>query len=462
MDELKTTVVTPESNIEKHRKSYKTSLKVTFGVVIALFLIVSSLFLGVGLGEMRIQKIKASVNELNYVSNEYESQRRNQAIQKLRETPEIYEHIETFSAKLMNYVKEDYYEEDADLLISPISIYLAFVMQYECLTNEDKVKLRDFLCVTEEDINLTKDLLDSLLISGDKVALDIFNSIWLNSGLDQDYNPDILESLGKKYYTNVIEANFLTDNQTANKALRQYVKEKTRGLIDNDYDIDETVSYLLVNALYVEDIWSSKEFTQKSETFTKEDGFEKVTMFNISEYHTGKPEKEEKYTFQRIISENGFVLSFILPNDGYTIGDVYNEETIKLVNNYIYNYVDSSLLEKYYTRCIFPSFEIGSDIEIQNTIVEHYDIDFMFNSFKNLLTDNHTFIDRVIHQTKLEINKNGFKGAAVTIIDNKATSAGVQIYKDIYFDFLVNKPFGIILSSSNGVIIFTGIVNNIK
>ena len=64
--------------------------------------------------------------------------------------------------------------------------------------------------------------------------------------------------------------------------------------------------------------------------------------------------------------------------------------------------------------------------------------------------------------TKLEINKSGFKGAAVTIIDNKATSAGVQLYRDVYFDFLVNKPFGVILSSSNGVIIFTGIVNNVK
>lgn len=461
MDDVNIKDVIPQSKNKKYKNSYKTSLKVIFGCVIFLFLVVSSLFLGVSLGEARIQQIKASVNELNTVSNDFDIERRNQAIQKLRETPTLYDDLELFSAKLMNYVKEDFYTDGSDLLISPLSIYLAFVMEYECLNNEDKAKLREFLCVSEEEINLTKDLLDSLLISGDKVSLDIFNSIWLNSGLNLDYNPDILEILGKKYYTNVIEANFLTDNLTANRALRQYVKEKTRGLIDNDFDISEAVSYLLVNTLYIEDIWSSKEFTQKSETFTKEDGFEKVTMFNISNYHTGKPQKEEKYCFQRITSEHGFTLSFILPNDGYTIGDVYNDESIELVNNYKYQYKDDALLERYHTRSLFPSFEVGSDIEIQDTIIEHYDVDFLFYSFKNKLTNNNTFIDRVIHQTKLEINKNGFRGAAVTIIDNKATSVGPDEYEDIYFDFLVNKPFGIILSTNDGVIIFTGIINNI-
>ena len=112
-------------------------------------------------------------------------------------------------------------------------------------------------------------------------------------------------------------------------------------------------------------------------------------------------------------------------------------------------------------RCIFPSFDIGSNVNIGKTIEKYYDVDFLFNSFDNRLVDCDTVIDKVIHQTRLKVNKDGFKGAAVTIITTEGASAGIM-YREVYYDFLVNKPFGVILSNNNGVIIFTGIVNNIQ
>ncbi len=406
-------------------------------------------------------KTHALSRELNDVSLEYDKDIRNKSANIIRNIDGMLDHLEAFSAKLSEYAKEDFYESGNDLLLSPLSIYLAFVMQYECLNSVDKASLRTFLGVSEDEITQTKTLIDSLVIEGDGVALDIFNSIWLNSGLEMEYDDTILDNLGKNYYTNVIEANFKEENQQANQILRNYVKEKTRGLIDNDFGISEAVLYLLVNALYVEDMWDDEEFKQRKEDFTYEDSTIKNTDFNISKYHDGQVGKEEKYSFQRIISLNNFTLSFILPNDGYTIEEVFTEDTIKNVNGYKYVYSNSSLMENYHTRCIFPSFDIGSNVNIGKTIEKYYDVDFLFNSFDNRLVDCDTVIDKVIHQTRLKVNKDGFKGAAVTIITTEGASAGIM-YREVYYDFLVNKPFGVILSNNNGVIIFTGIVNNIQ
>ena len=439
----------------------KLALKITIGTVIAVFLVVSTVFLAVSLGKVRENTIKTYAKELNEVSIDYEDTEKGfSAIRKLKDVDSFYDKLESFSAKLTGYIKEDFYDND-NFLVSPLSIYLAFAMQYECLDDTDKAKVREFLNVSETDLSHTSDLLDSLMYKSDKTTFDIFNSVWLNSGLNISYNDTLLDTLGKKYYTNVIEADFYNENEKANQVLRQYVKEKTRGLIDNDFGIIEEVSYLLVNALYIQDTWGNKDFIQKSETFYTEDKKEIMKMFNISEYSDGKVAKEENYSFQKILSNNNYQLTFIVPSDEHTIGEVFTEDVIKKVNGFEYYTKDENLKEKYHTRCIFPNFDASSNYDIKETIKDHYDIDFMFSSFKNSLTNNNTFIDRIIHQNKLEVNKSGFRGASVTIIDNKATSVGPGEYEDIYFDFLVNKPFGIVLSTSEGVIIFSGIINNI-
>ena len=438
----------------------KLLLTITLSVVIGVFVIVSAIFISMNLSKVRDDTIKTYAKELNTVEIDYtDYEKRYNSIRKLKDIDSFYDRLESFSAKLSGYIKDDFYDKN-NFLVSPLSIYLAFAMQYECLNNTDKEKIREFLNMSESDISNTKDLLDSLLYKGEKTTFDIFNSVWLNSGSNINYNDNLLNTLSKKYYTNAIEADFLNENEKANQVLRQYIKEKTRGLIDNNFEIGEDISYLLVNTLYIQDVWGDKDFIQKSETFTTEDDKEILKMFNISQYYDGRVQKEESYSFQRVISSNKYNLTFIVPNDGYTIGDVFSEDVIKHVNGYKYLIVDEGLMEKYHTRCIFPTFDASSNFDISSTIKDHYDVDFLFTSFKNSLTNNNTFIDRIIHQTKLEVNKSGFRGAAATIIEDKATSVA-PTYTDIYYDLLVNKPFGIVLSTNEGVIVFTGIINNI-
>lgn len=69
-------------------------------------------------------------------------------------------------------------------------------------------------------------------------------------------------------------------------------------------------------------------------------------------------------------------------------------------------------------------------------------------------------IPAIIHKTKLDVNKKGIEGAAVTIIANAGESAPSEEYTKIYSDFVIDQSFGFMLVYDD-TILFSGVVNNL-
>ena len=79
----------------------------------------------------------------------------------------------------------------------------------------------------------------------------------------------------------------------------------------------------------------------------------------------------------------------------------------------------------------------------------------------NKLTDDICFVKNIIHQSKLNVDRVGVEGAAITIIDgNGAGAAPEDRYKDVFYDFIVDKSFGFIITYYDAVL-FSGVVNNL-
>ena len=79
-----------------------------------------------------------------------------------------------------------------------------------------------------------------------------------------------------------------------------------------------------------------------------------------------------------------------MPNDGYTLSDVYTKENIdKMIKMDDYQAIDDETKTLYYTKCLFPEFETSCDIDYVELLSNEskYNINKLFGEadFSNLV-----------------------------------------------------------------------------
>ena len=123
---------------------------------------------------------------------------------------------------------------------------------------------------------------------------------------------------------------------------------------------------------------------------------------------------------------------------------------------------DDEKMEEYETKCLFPEFSVAGDYELSEIFHNDLGIESMFvPGICNMssLTDDDVYCSEIKHLTKLEVNKKGIEGAAVTYMAY-AGAAGPGPYTVVQDTFVVDKEFGFILTYNDSVV-FSGVVNNI-
>ena len=127
----------------------------------------------------------------------------------------------------------------------------------------------------------------------------------------------------------------------------------------------------------------------------------------------------------------------------------------------LFRKINSEKLERYHTRCIFPEYTAEGDVDLKGIFQEDFNVHTLFDSrcdFSNLTNEDVTCLD-FKQISKLEVNKTGIEGAAVTYMAY-GNAAAPEEFKDVYEEFLVNKEFGFLLTR-DGTVLFSGVVTNI-
>ncbi|MBQ9485426.1 MAG: hypothetical protein IJU83_01160 [Clostridia bacterium] len=360
--------------------------------------------------------------------------------------------LSAFSAKIYRTSAE---ESSGNYVMSPLSVYMAFAMLHDIENAELKAETEEFLGMSAERLALTGDLFLSLLKTrkeNDKTVckLDITNSIWLND--DTTPNPVAADRLAKKFFCHAFKTPFLSNNKSANAAVRKFVKEKTNGLIDKNFDLPSSTLLAFINTLYLKDLWSlNGELDVFQGSFYAKD---KVlqTEFLTGTYAAGEVASNQLCDFFFARTVNGYKLKFILPKDGQTIESVSTTANLEYVNGYKWNLADYDENSYCCTRCIFPAFNVTSDTDMKKILQSHGYLARAFSGFDTDLVDKEIFVSDVKHSATLNVDKTGVEGAAVTVIAGEATSVGPTVY----YDFKVNRPFVFMLTTSDDVILFEG------
>lgn len=365
--------------------------------------------------------------------------------------------------------------KDGNFAVSPLSVYCALAMIAECSAGTTRSQVLDALGVSYDQLSAQfgkfyARLDDERYVedsSGGKKlvsALKLTNSVWVNEGTR--VKEECVSALSNKYYGFSYSAPFFMDNAAANKALTEFVKENTKGLIDRNFNLSDETEFALVNTLYLKDVWNFSgndlKFTDNKYDFTGENGVKNLKLLQ-GYYLGGRAYESEKYTSFYTATSYGYKIKFMVPKSGYGLLDAFTEENIKEANT-VEDYGEVEGNRRYHTRCLFPEFDADYDCDVKDIFKEKFSVKDLFSEqeadFSNAI-DEKVFCGCIQHVTKLTVDKKGVEGAAVTVVGMGSANGPGEQMEDVYLDFIVDKSFGYIVTDCFNTPLFAGIIDKV-
>ena len=381
--------------------------------------------------------------------------------------------VQSFSTDLSEKTYNKYNSKYDQMVVSPLSIYMALAMATGVGDTEVQEELSNFFGISYNDIiEYTKHLYSKLVEErkeDDEIhyKLALSNSVWLNESFT--YKQEGLELLSKSFYADSYQAPFTSNNKEANKAIRDYIYRNTNGLIDNEYNFDPATLFLLINTLYFKEKWNrygdELYLTKLNYDFKNSDNSLTKTKLMIGHYILGRAIKADGFEYFYTTTATNARIYFIKPTTK-SLSEVFTKENLdQILNNRNYNIYDYEKNEKHLTRCLFPQFEATFDEDIVPLLRDEYNLTKIFKEYNpnfNKLSDEESRVDQIIHQAKLKVNRLGVEGAAVTIVSNEMTAApNPEQYIKVYNDFIIDRSFGFVITKYNQIL-FSGVVNNLQ
>ncbi len=378
---------------------------------------------------------------------------------------------ENFAARFAASAYKDYVG-DKNFTVSPVATFSALSLAAECAGGDTRAEILSALGVTYEELKTGYPALyRSLVYESENKSriLDLTNSIWVNEGTT--VNTSCIDALSKTYYSYSYSTDFFGDNVNANRAIRHFVKERTRGLIDTDFGLPEDTLFTLITTLYLKTVWNDDgrdlPFTAEEYNFTAKDGSATRKKLLQGYYNGGKAYETEEYSAFYTATSGGFKVKFILPKDGYAVDDVFTAENVEKVNAITdYGAYDEKEGVYYETRCLFPEYKCSYDGDLKPVLKEKFGINRIFTDPLTSdngcdfspLTQSRSFCSKIRHVTDLTVDRKGIEGAAVVSV--AAGTAG-EPHETVYSDFVIDRSFCFIITDWQGVTLFSGVVNNI-
>ena len=363
-----------------------------------------------------------------------------------------------------------------NLAVSPVSVYMALSIAAECAAGQTREEIVNALGVPYDTLKRDFEKLYRSLIAerttqnGGLISkLSLTNSLWLNSGIESFSAKDLcVKSLSENYYCHSYSADFTNDNENANLALKQFVKKQTNNLINRDFNISNSASFILMNTLYLKDLWNYEgrdlTFTPGKYDFKATDGAVKSLKLLRSYYTLGRSYESRTFTHYYALTSTGYKIKFILPKEGYSVADVFTAENIEEVNTIdTYNAYDHENLLRYHTRCLFPEFKASFDKNVRSILEEKFGVSLMFDAARSdfgSISDLPHYCSEVRHVTSLKVDRKGIEGAAVTV-EPMSGAPGPDEYTDVYEDFVIDGAFGYMITDRYDTVIFAGVINSV-
>lgn len=360
-----------------------------------------------------------------------------------------------FTADAVEYVDNDESITDKNVIVSPLSAYMALAMLANGVDNVATEDIMAYLGVTDKDAlnDLSLSLLTELPKADNQSVMALANSAWVTNS--HGFTSDFSSLLTKNYKASLFTEDFSLKS-TVDK-INKWSSDNTNGMIPKIMnEITPGKLFFLINAMYYKGIWANSPFS--SEDTHKGDfhgmmSSTKVDMMQSRERNRGFYRDDNFEAFSLGFGNGAFILKIALPAENLNAGDATRLLTKEQWDRFSTEGVECKL------TIIMPKFKVERNLHM-NSILESgglKGLDYMDFSLLNPSDNGSAMIEQF---TAFEVDEKGAKAAAVTVVGGE-TAAPISPSES--YTVRVDRPFYFQLyERSTGAVLLSGRIADLR
>ncbi len=366
--------------------------------------------------------------------------------------------LNKFAFNLYNKIIDD---ENHNLVISPFSISTAMAMAYGGADGETKNQMSESLFFDPDMDIFHKEFSDHVSmienLAGEDLKFNIANGMWVQ--YDYPLLNSYIETIKENYGSVLHEADFKDALEKEREEINKWVEEKTeqkiKELIQEGVLCDDT-QMVIVNAIYFLSKWLhefEEELTKKRE-FYPEASHAVEAEFMEEEAYYKYYEDEYAQVIEIPYSGENFSMLLMLPRENMGLSDFESRLDSEIYDNYI------GSLERSKVNLYLPKFKMRFHANLED-IMKRMGMPLAFSDradFTGMTAEDDLKIDRVIHQSFIEVDEKGTEAAASTAVTMIRKTA---MPDDEKITFRADRPFNFFIKDNvSNTILFMGRVIN--
>ncbi len=348
---------------------------------------------------------------------------------------------------------------DKSFVYSPFSLHTALSMQAHGAKGVTHSEMVDVLHLTgdyEKDATLNGAMRNILRFDGqnEKAKFEIANRIWVDDEIE--IVPDFEQAMDDYYKAPLQIVDMQADVKGLVDTINKWVSNITDEMIPvivKESDIFPTTRVILVNAIHFVAEWKYK-FEQNH---TYEDSFSKLDGSTVTVDMMSQLNSMFKYAstadFQAVIMPykgDKFDMVLIVPQAKDGIGSVLESMNGAFIHNIVASAVEADV------QLSMPKFKIETTIDNVVDSLKALGMHAAFDGadFSGMVSNNpNIVIGKVIHKAVIEVDEEGTKAAAATVIIDKDGSAFIEDLKTVRAD----HPFAYaVIHHDSQAVLFAG------
>lgn len=353
----------------------------------------------------------------------------------------------SFAAELF----KDNYSKGKTTLVSPLSVLTALALVQNGAQGNTLAQLEQALGGLDRDtLNAYMRAYCDFLTESDE--LKIANSVWTDSSVEA--KQAFLQKAVDSYSAQIFSAP-LSSKKTVS-SINSWVKKNTDGMIPKIIEnADRDAVMMLINAIAFEAKWETPYTNDDIEKleFNSYSGKSKKTEFMCSTESVYLSDSDA-VGFMKPYKNGRFAFAALLPNEDVSIDDyiasLSGEKLMKIF---------SSAKENEEVDVKMPKFKAEHSTQLIDTL-KKMGVKDAFDSntadFSSLIENRDAYIATVVHKTFIEVDENGTRAAASTLVGADTMSLMEP------YSVCLNRPFVyMIVDTETNLPLFIGVQTEI-
>lgn len=342
-------------------------------------------------------------------------------------------------------------------ICSPLNIYMALAMLAEVTDGNSRQQILDLLGAADIDALRTqaKAIWNANYSDDGTVTSILANSLWLKDSVS--FNKDTLDTLASEYYASSYSGTMGSDEM--NKALQDWLNEQTGGLLEeyaSNASLPASTVLALASTIYYSAKWADEFDASQTDTQTFHAASGDVSTSFMHRTTSQRYYWGENFSAVSVSLEGSGEMWLILPNENTTLDALLQDDEVAQFLNNPDQWENSDYLT---VNLSMPKFDVSSDIDLTVSL-KAMGVTDVFDStvsdFTPMTTDAENLeVSKVEHAARVKTDETGVEAAAYTLITVEATGAPPQEEKD----FVLDRPFLFVISSTDNLPLFAGVVN---